>query len=121
MVTRIWQNERTFRPTVNLDVSPFFEDIILSVHDFLFCIWKHDVPVPIFESSVLSKCQITCGLFSPSRPGVVIIGRNDGELEIWDFIDQSHKETLKYTVVSTGLSFLKFHDERYSNLAVGDD
>ena len=72
--------------------------------------------MPIFESSILSKCQITCGLFSPSRPGVVFIGRSDGELDVWDFIDQSHKETTKFPVVTTGLSFMKFHDERLSNL-----
>lgn len=45
MVQKIWKNERNFRPCVGLDVSPFFDDIILTLYDFHFCIWKADVDV----------------------------------------------------------------------------
>lgn len=90
----MWQNQRNYRPSVGLDVSPFFEDIILTLHDFNFCIWKHGVDTPIFESNILKGCQITCGCFSPSRPGVIVIGRTDGNLDVWDFLDQSHKATM---------------------------
>jgi len=31
--------------------------------------------------------MITCGGFSPFRPGVIIIGRNDGWIDIWDLMD----------------------------------
>jgi len=31
--------------------------------------------------------MITCGAFSPHRPGVVFIGKTDGNIDIWDFVD----------------------------------
>lgn len=53
MMQQHWEYHRNYRPTVGLDTSPFFNDIILSLHDFHFCIWKHDVETPIFESNTL--------------------------------------------------------------------
>jgi hypothetical protein len=32
--------ERNYRPVLALERSPFFEDLLLTVHDFYFCIWK---------------------------------------------------------------------------------
>lgn len=54
-IVRLWQNERSYRPPVGLDVSPFYEDITLTLHDFNFCIWKQDVEVPIFDSAVVKS------------------------------------------------------------------
>lgn len=31
------------RPPIALDVSPFYEDVILTLYDFNFCVWKHNV------------------------------------------------------------------------------
>ncbi len=69
---------KNYRAPVGIDRSPFFDDIILSLHDFYFCIWKEQVSVPIFQSYNYKNCMITCGGFSPYRPGLIIIGRNDG-------------------------------------------
>lgn len=110
LVQKIWQNQRNFRPCVGLDSSVFYDDVELTLHDFNFCIWVHQVDVPIFESMILRDAQITCGAFSPSRPGVILIGRSDGNLDIWDLIDQSHKPTIQYQVVAKPLSYIKFHD-----------
>lgn len=62
----------------------------------------------------------TCGCWSPTRAGVIFIGRSDGLLDIWDFIDQSHKCTIQYPVTSIGISSLKFHNNMDHILAVGD-
>lgn len=121
MVTKMWQYERGYRPTVSLDRSPFFEDILLTVHDFHFSIWRLDIDVPIFSSCLLKNSQFTCGAFSPYRPGIIIFGRNDGWLDIWDFLDQSHKCTLQYNVVTYGVSFIKFHEAMHTILGVGDE
>lgn len=121
MVTKLWQFERGYRPSVSLDRSPFFEDIILTVHDFHFCIWKIDIDVPIFSSCLLKTAQFSCGAFSLYRPGIIIIGRNDGWIDIWDFLDQSHKWTLQYNVVTFGISFLRFHEAMHAFLGVGDE
>ena len=89
---------------IALQRSPFFNDLIMTIHDFHFCIWKlGEKPKnkPIFHSQFTKDSHITCGSFSYSRPGiikkdlifigVIFIGKNDGVIDIWDFIDQSHK------------------------------
>lgn len=121
MVTKIWQYERSYRPTVALDRSPFFDDIILTVYDFHFSIWRVDIDVPIFSSCLLKLSQFTCGAFSLYRPGIIIVGRNDGWIDIWDFLDQSHRCTLQYNVVTLGISFIRFHEAMHTFLGVGDD
>lgn len=39
-----------------------------------------------------------------------MVGRNDGWIDIWDFLDQSHKWTLQYNVVTFGISYIRFHE-----------
>jgi len=39
-VKRTYDSERNYRPVLALERSPFFEDLMLTVHDFHFCIWK---------------------------------------------------------------------------------
>ena len=120
MVTHIWQQERNFRPAV-LSRSPFFEDVFLTAHDYYFCIWKKDIESAIFQSMTMAQERmITCASFSPFRPGVVIIGCSDGQLDIWDFLDISHKPTLVHRVVSESITVITFHDTIPHYLAIGD-
>ena len=35
-----YDSERNARPVLSLERSPFYEDILLTVHDFHFAIWK---------------------------------------------------------------------------------
>jgi hypothetical protein len=81
--------ERTYRPILALERSPFYDDLLLTVHDFYFCIWKTslvDVDKPIFKSACTFGAYNTCGGFSPSRPGVVFITKTEG-IDVWDFVD----------------------------------
>ena len=119
-VTRIWQSERSYRPCTGLDRSSFFEDIIMTIHDFYFCIWKLDTDVSIFTSCTVGNAQITCGYFSPTRPGVILIGRSDGVLDVWDLTDISHKPIMPYQVGSIGISCIRFQDGSPSVVNVGD-
>ncbi|CAK59134.1 unnamed protein product (macronuclear) [Paramecium tetraurelia] len=120
LVTTIWQQARSMRPPIALDVSPFFDDIILTLHDFNFCVWKHNSTQPIFDSLILKGAHITCGGFSPFRAGVIIIGKTDGNLDVWDMLDQSHKWTLQFQVVACAITSLKFNDNMAHIVAVGD-
>ena len=40
LITSYWNQERCYRPTTALELCPHNEDIILTVHDFHFTIWK---------------------------------------------------------------------------------
>jgi hypothetical protein len=44
-ILQYWNQERNFRPVVSLDLMPFNEDIILTVYDFYFCVWKVGIEV----------------------------------------------------------------------------
>jgi hypothetical protein len=88
-VKHTYDCERNYRPTLALERSPFFEDLLLTVHDFNFCIWKtslQDFDYPIFKSSNTFGSHNTCGAFSPTRPGVIFITKTDG-IDVWDFLD----------------------------------
>jgi hypothetical protein len=121
IVQKIWSTERSGRPTVALDISPFFDDIILTVYDSYFTLWKTDCEEPIFVSYTIDKgTWITSGFFSPSRPGVIYIGRADGNLDIWDFIDQSSAPTFTHLVVAVGIHSMRINPTKPNLLAVGD-
>jgi len=82
-------SERNLRPTLEFARSPFFDDIMLTVHDFHFAIWKTSLKnykEPIFRSSYTQGSQNTCGCWSPTRPGVIYITKTNG-VEVWDFLD----------------------------------
>lgn len=84
------ESERNYRPVLALERSGFYEDLILTVHDFHFAIWKtsviEDHPKPIYCSANTFSSHNTCGAFSPTRPGVIFITKTDG-IDVWDFVD----------------------------------
>jgi len=84
------------RPALSLDRSPFFPNLLLTVHNFYFAIWKIDLDgyeKPIFISAPQIAAHNTCGAFSPTRPGVIFITKTNG-IDVWDFLDQSNKPSL---------------------------
>merc|ERR1712139_129983 len=126
VIKKMFPGSKSFRPMLSLERSPFFKDIMLSVTDCAFYLWKDGVSDHIFQSSYMSNAStyFTCGRWSPTRPSVVFLGLVSGGIDIWDFSDQSHKASLNDVGASVGISsmvFLKngdFKKERF--LAVGD-
>ena len=105
-----------------LQRSPFFEDIVLSVGEWSFKIWKEGLSSPIFASASAST-YLTMGCWSPTRPGVIITAREDGMIEVWDLLDRSHEASMVSTVSSSSITSLKFYESSsssYQLLAAGD-
>ena len=75
-------------------------------------------PVSIF-SSPFTTSYFTCGMWSPSRPGVILLGKVDGTVDVWDFTDQSHMPSMTAPVASSKITSMSFRDG--SILAVGDE
>ncbi|KAF1441168.1 DNAI3 protein, partial [Pygoscelis papua] len=110
--------------TINtLQRSPFFKDIVLSVGGRNFAIWKEGVTNgPILQSSC-SAGRYTAGQWSLTRPGVFFIGRDDGNIDIWDLLRKTHEPShfqniseSMITVISPWIASPKQHF-----LAVSDD
>jgi hypothetical protein len=75
---------------------------------------------PVVKSS-FAPTYLTCGRFSPTRPGVVVAARADGSLDIWDLVDRSHEPSLQHNVGPEALTALEFWgDSSLQLLAVGD-
>lgn len=95
---------RYFRPVLYFETSPHFDNIFITVHDFHFCLWDKQHCKPIFISPNLKKSSYTCGKFSPSRPGVLYLCRSNGKIDIWDFLDESHKPSVKDSFIKEQVS-----------------
>ncbi len=109
-IKKTYETERNYRPILSLERSPFYEDIIMTVHDFNFCLWKislDDYNQPIFRSANTFGSHNTCGAFSPTRPGVIFITKTDG-IDVWDFVDQSNKPSMNLNFTASAITYFKF-------------
>lgn len=106
-----YTTERNMRPVLALEQSPFFENLLMTVHDFYFAIWdtkiKETRDAPIFRSANTLRSHNTCGVFSPSRAGVIFISKTNG-IDIWDFFDQSDKPSIVMSI-PTSITYFRLH------------
>jgi len=111
-----------YGPVVALERSPFFQDIMLTVGDWTFNVFRGATTEPVLKSSY-SNTYLTTGRFSPTRPGVIFTGRSDGGIEIWDLMDRSHEASLDHNVSPVAVTSMEFWYDATSSvqlLAVGD-
>mmetsp|Transcript_38086 Transcript_38086/g.64023 ORF Transcript_38086/g.64023 Transcript_38086/m.64023 type:complete len:812 (-) Transcript_38086:308-2743(-) len=110
-----------FGDTASIQRSPFFKDILLTVGDWTFNIWKEGHSMPIFNSACADNPMST-GCWSPTRPGLIYIALIDGRLEGWDFLDRSHEPSVVSTITSSSIRSLQFWptNQHQQLLAVGD-
>lgn len=107
---------------VSLQGSPFFPDIFLSGGDWTLNIWNVNVDQPLLTSPS-APSALTAVRWSPTRPGVIFAGREDGNIDIWDLMDKSHLPSLTQNVSSspiTTMEFLPSSREQAQLLAIGD-
>lgn len=123
-----YESEVEYRPALALERSKFFPNLLMTVHDFHFAIWKIDLEEyekPIFRSVACNNtAHNTCGAFSPTRPGVIFITKTDG-IDVWDFLDQSNKPSLTLSFATSVITYMRFqdvvHDDGRQYMAFGDE
>ncbi|XP_063263484.1 dynein axonemal intermediate chain 3 isoform X5 [Prinia subflava] len=93
--------------TINtLQKSPFFKDILLSIGGQKFAIWKEGVTNgPILQSSC-SAGRYTAGQWSLTRPGVFFIGRDNGNIDIWDLLKKTHEPSHFQNISKSIITFI---------------
>ena len=127
-VKYMYESEKEYRPCLALQRSKFFPNLILTVHDFHYAIWKIDLKEyekPIFKSlTCTNQSHNTCGSFSPTRPGVIFITKTDG-IDVWDFLDQSNKPSLSLNFATSVITYMRFQDFNHADerqyMAFGDE
>eukprot|EP00002_Diphylleia_rotans_P019732 TRINITY_DN3814_c0_g3_i2.p1 TRINITY_DN3814_c0_g3~~TRINITY_DN3814_c0_g3_i2.p1 ORF type:complete len:630 (+),score=129.61 TRINITY_DN3814_c0_g3_i2:60-1949(+) len=95
-------------PIVDLQRSPFFPEILLTVGDWSFNLWKEKLHERPILSSSYTTSNVTAGRWSPTRPGVLFIAKSDGSIEIWDFLDRSHEPSMKQIITSVAITSIDF-------------
>ncbi|KAJ3194937.1 WD repeat-containing protein 63 [Entophlyctis luteolus] len=88
----------------DLQRSPFFPDILLSVGGWSFHIWKEKLFGGPLLSSPTNNSYVISGRWSPTRPGVVFLSKSDGTIEVWDILDCTFQPNTVQNVASVGLS-----------------
>ncbi|NXI97389.1 WDR63 protein, partial [Psophia crepitans] len=110
--------------TINtLQRSPFFKDIMLSVGGRSFAIWKEGVTNGAILQSSCSAARNTAGRWSLTRPGVFFIGRDDGNIDIWDLLQKTHEPSHLQNISKSMITFLSpwISSSKQNFLAVSDD
>ncbi|XP_040533261.1 dynein axonemal intermediate chain 3 isoform X1 [Gallus gallus] len=103
--------------------SPFFKDIILSVGGWNFAIWKENVTNgPILQSNCAAQ-RYTAGHWSLTRPGVFYIATDDGNIDIWDLLKETHKPSHIQNISKSAITCISpwIASSKQQFLAVSDD
>ena len=122
---------------VVLERSPFFDDIFLSVGGWTFKVWKDGHSSPLFHSPCsahkytsghapplvplsipVNDGGLYAGGWSPTRPGVFVVGTMAGAIELWDLCDQTSKPSLTAPIVSVPLTSVAFPPEFKNERAI---
>ncbi|XP_061201219.1 dynein axonemal intermediate chain 3 isoform X1 [Neopsephotus bourkii] len=110
--------------TINtLQRSPFFKDIVLSIGGRKFAIWKEEVTYGAILQSSCSSGRYTAGRWSLTRPGVFFIGRDDGNVDIWDLLKKTHEPSYFQNISKSKITFISpwIASSKQHFLAVSDD
>ncbi|XP_056353805.1 dynein axonemal intermediate chain 3 isoform X2 [Oenanthe melanoleuca] len=93
--------------TINtLQQSPFFKDIFLSIGGQKFAIWKEGVTNGPILQSRCSAGRYTAGQWSLTRPGVFFIGRDNGNIDIWDLVKKTHEPSHFQNISKSIITFI---------------
>lgn len=86
---------------------PTLPDYYLTAGDWGFKIWKIGEPDPVIASPFWTH-KVTAGAWSPSRPGVVFVGTENGIVQVWNLLDRSHEPIITQTVSQHPISAMEF-------------
>ncbi|KAF0298525.1 WD repeat-containing protein 63 [Amphibalanus amphitrite] len=81
-------------PIRSICISPFFDDMVLTVGGFRFAVWKVGIKWEPLMVSAEAPARRTSGAWSLSRPSMFFIGRQDGSVEVWDMLDRAQEPLL---------------------------
>ncbi|KAF7662162.1 hypothetical protein LDENG_00244860 [Lucifuga dentata] len=83
--------------------SPFFKDIFVTTGGWNFAIWKEGVMLGPIVQSPCSDQLCTAGCWSLSRPGVLFMGKEDGNIEVWNLLEKSSEPSQVHVHVTNSM------------------
>jgi len=85
-------------PVYTVERNAIFPKVMLTVGDWAANIWMEDTKTPIM-STPYDPSYLTCGTWSPVRPGVFFTAKKDGVVDVWDFF---YKQTEPIVALKIG-------------------
>lgn len=103
--------------------SPFLKDFVLTVGGWSFAIWKEGVTNGPILQSCCTQRRYTAAHWSLSRPGVFFIGKEDGNVDIWDLLEKTHEPSQTQNISAAAVTYIKpwIVSAKQQFLAVADD
>lgn len=97
-----------YHTVLSFEESPFMPGIFLACDRAQVVITDLKTnPIELFRSSARPQ-SITCAVFSPTRPSVFLVGKENGEIEVWAMLDKSHECLFTQSVASSKVMSLSF-------------
>jgi hypothetical protein len=87
--------------------SPLLRDVFVTVADFTFSVWQRGARVPLFTSPACPAPQ-TAAAWSPTRAGVLFVGRADGVVDAWDMLDSTVRPAVSAPLMSLPVTAMEF-------------
>ncbi len=106
-----------YGPITSVMRSPFYPKFFLTTADWTARLWHEDIRASVFTSA-FSDANLTCGVWSPTRPGVFTTGRRDGVLDIWDLYVQADGPVLSTKIADAPIRAVAPHRDG-DRLAIG--
>ncbi|CAF0933439.1 unnamed protein product [Adineta ricciae] len=109
-------------PVVALKRSPFFKDVLIIAGGWIFQIWREKVHSGSLLHTSPMKEKITDVEWSPTRPGVFYVAKQNGSIDVWDIIDRTHAPSISQSISNTAITYLsiKTISSKQQLLAAGD-
>jgi len=108
-------------PILAIERNPFNPNYFMTVGDWTARMWTEDLKRPIMTTKYISS-RVTSGRWSPTRPGVFVVTRSDGSLDVWDYFSKQNEVALSHKVSDVALSSVSFSRGNSDSqmLGVGD-
>ncbi|NWU95710.1 DNAI2 protein, partial [Upupa epops] len=97
-------------PVYALARNPFCPKVFLTVGDWTARIWSEDIKESPIMWTKYHLSYLTDGCWSTVRPSVFFTTRDDGTLDVWDFLFKQKDPSLSLKVCEEPLSSLRLQD-----------
>lgn len=107
-----------FGPVYATKRNPFHPKFFLTCGDWTAKLWMEELKGPMISTPFAPSCLSSLA-WSPTRPGVFFLSRQDGYLDVWDYYYRMNETVLSHKVSDHALTSLNVQSQG-SLIAVGD-
>lgn len=105
----------------SIERNPFHPKYFMTVGDWTARVWTEDLKSPIMTTKY-HQSYVTAGCWSPTRPGVFLVTRKDGIMDVWDYFSKQNEVAFSYKVSDSPLSSVALSRGGFPQMvAVGDE